>query len=371
MSILKGIRVIEMAGLAPAPFAGMVLSDFGADVIRVDKVTPSLHDSLGRGKKSIALNVKHKDGVEVVRKLCQRADVLIDPFRRGVMEKLGLGPNVLMKDNPRLVYSRMTGYGQSGSYADAAGHDINYLSLSGVLSRFGRKNEKPFPPINLLGDFAGGGLICAFGITLALLERERSGLGQVIDANMVEGSAYVGSFLWSTRQAFFNEARGTNLLDGGSHFYETYKTKDNKYVSVGALEPHFYKQLLKGLGLTEEELPQDIDHDKGVAKLTAIFSTKTRDDWMEIFKDSDACVAPILELTEAPSHPHNAERGSFFNDGDGNDLPRPAPYLYRTPAQPKIGLPTIGQHTVEILKELGYSEQQIDSLTKNTVVAKL
>ncbi|XP_069483196.1 alpha-methylacyl-CoA racemase isoform X2 [Ambystoma mexicanum] len=245
---LAGVRVLELAGLAPAPYCGMILADFGAHVIRVDKTrSPMNADTLARGKRSIALNLKSPAGVAVIKKLCEKSDVLIEPFRHGVMEKLGLGPEKLLQLNSKLIYARLTGYGQSGQYATAAGHDINFLAISGVLSKLGRRNEKPYAPLNLLADFAGGGLMCAMGIIMALYERTRSGQGQVIDASMVEGAAYVGSFLWKG-QYLFSRPRGENILDGGAPFYETYKTSDGKFMAVGAIEPQFFKELLKGHG---------------------------------------------------------------------------------------------------------------------------
>lgn len=366
---LKNVRVIEMAGLAPAPFCGMVLRDFGASIIRVDKPqTAANDDRLARGKRSIALDLKQEQGRSVVRKLCRDSDVLIEPYRRGVMERLNLGPEVLMKENPRLIYARLTGYGQNGSFADRAGHDINYVALSGVLSMIGRKGEKPIAPINLLADFAGGGLMCAFGICLALLERTKSGIGQVIDASMVEGAAYVSSWLWRSQDhIIWGQPRGSNVLDTGAHFYDTYKTKDDKYVAVGALEPQFYEALLKGLQQNITDLPQ-FEFDSGRQKLTAIFAMKTRDEWMRVFEGSDACVTPVLELNEAPSHQHNRERGTFIKSENGNYEPRPAPLLERTPAEPCSGSPKIGQHSEEILKELGYNDEEVARLLEDGVV---
>lgn len=370
---LRGVKVIEMAGLAPAPFCGMILADFGADVTRIDKAGATLiPDTLARGKKSVAVNLKRLEGADVVRKMCQKADVLIEPYRPGVMEKLGLGPDKLLKDNPRLIYSRLTGFGQSGPLAHKAGHDINYIATSGVLSMLGRRHEKPYPPINLVADFAGGGLTCALGILLALYERSVSGKGQVIDANMVQGSAYVSSFLFSTKHlmpVIWPGERGTNWLDGGSAFYGTYKTKDSKYMSVGSLEPQFYKALLKGLGLEKSEMPQSTDFKVMDFKFTEIFLTKTREEWTEIFKDLDACVMPVLEMDEAIEHPHNKDIGTFITASDGHMEPAPAPRLSRTPG---VGVvqdqPEIGQHTVEELLKLGYSETDIKNMIENDIL---
>ncbi|KAJ3653746.1 hypothetical protein Zmor_012983 [Zophobas morio] len=364
---LRGIKVLELAGLAPAPFCGMILADFGADVLRVDKIGSDTNvDTLGNGKKSIALNLKHPDGVTIVRNLAKKSDVLIEPFRAGVMEKLGLGPDILLKDNPKLIYARMTGYGQTGPFAKSAGHDINYLALSGLLSLFGRKHEKPVFPVNYAADFAGGGLICALGVTLALLERQKSGLGQVVDSSMVEGTAYVGSFLYRSQVLpMWGRQRGENILDTGAHFYEVYETKDGKYVSVGALEPQFYAKLIEGLGIDEDEAPHFGDFDKLKVLFEAKFREKTLKEWCAIFDGTDACVAPVLSLEEAPKHPHNLERGSF----EGG-VPKPAPVLSRTPGKSKgvEKLPQVGEHTRAVLASVGYSEGDINKLVENGVI---
>ena len=343
-----------MAGLAPAPVCGMVLADYGAKVIRVDKVGGGLnYDVTARGKRSIALNLKKPEGVGVLKKLCASADVLIEPFRPGVMERLGLGewrvgwgevcpgPEVVTADNPRLVYARLTGFGQSGPYKDMAGHDINYLALSGVLNSLGRKQENPLapgevlwkpshPPVNLLADFAGGSFVCAMGIMAALLERGVSGKGQVsrwrwvhlqvVDSCMVEGAAYVGSWLYASREMFvwgqprltlsasFYTPRGHNMLDSGVHFYETYQTSDGLYMSVGCIEPQFYQTFLEKLGLSDDDLPQFDDFDELKVKVANIFRGKTRAEWCEVFDGSDACVTPVLSQSEAPTHPQNLAR---------------------------------------------------------------
>jgi len=364
---LKGLKVIELAGLAPAPVCGMILSDFGAKVIRVDKVGSGLnYDVTARGKRSIALNLKKAEGVDILRKLCTSADVLIEPFRPGVMERLGLGPGTLTKENPKLIYARLTGFGQTGPYKDMAGHDINYLALSGVLSCLGRKHENPLPPVNLLADFAGGSFTCAMGIMAALLERSRSGEGQVIDSCMVEGAAYVGSWLFASKDMFvWGEPRGHNILDSGAHFYETYRTKDGKYMSVGAIEPQFYQEMLEKLGTSDDDLPQFDDFDQLKLKLAEIFSEKTRDEWSEIFDETDACVAPVLDKEEAGDHYHNKARGSFLPSG----MPRPAPLLSRTPATASDSSNTLdwGLHTQEILTEEGFTQQEIDQLLEQRI----
>ncbi|EFA04186.1 alpha-methylacyl-CoA racemase [Tribolium castaneum] len=368
---LRGIRVLELAGLAPAPFCGMVLSDFGASVLRIDKVGANIDlDCLGNGKKSIALNLKDPNGAKIVRKLAKTSDVLIEPFRKGVMERLGLGPETLMKENPRLIYARLTGWGQTGLYSARAGHDINYLALSGLLSLFGRKGQKPIFPVNLAADFGGGGLMCALGILLALHERHSSGLGQVIDSSMVEGTAYLGSWLFrSQKLPIWGNERGSNQLDSGSHFYEVYETKDGKFVSVGALEPQFYEKLLQGLGLSYDEAPQFDDYEKLKVLFARKFKEKTQEEWCRIFDKADACVAPVLTLEEAPEHPHNKERGCFARMGD-DIIPKPAPVLSRTPGEAS-GLkaaPNCGEHTWDVLKGLGYSDNNINDLVaKGTV----
>ncbi|XP_048734819.2 alpha-methylacyl-CoA racemase-like isoform X2 [Ostrea edulis] len=367
---LHGVKVIEFAGLAPAPFCGMILSDFGAKVIRIDKPNSLEMDRQGRGKRSIAIDLKKKEGLSIVRQLCSTADVLIEPFRAGVMEKLGLGPKFLLNENPKLIYARLTGYGQNGPMSSRAGHDINYIATSGVLSYIGRSRERPHAPLNLLADFAGGGMTCALGIIMALYERTQSGQGQVIDASMVEGSAYVANWLWkSSDLPIWGKPRGENSLDGGAPFYDTYETADKKYMAVGALEPQFYVKLLQGLGLSVEEYPQTMINDKMKQKIAQVFATKTRAEWTEIFKDMDACCTPILDPQEAALHPHNAINKSFLRSADGKFEPGPAPKLSRTPGVDRVlTAPRQGQHTVEILKEIGYSGEAAQKLIDSEVV---
>ncbi|XP_069137807.1 alpha-methylacyl-CoA racemase-like [Argopecten irradians] len=367
---LKGIRVVELAGLAPAPFCAMILADFGAKVVRVDRVKSQMGtDRLGRGKQSVAVDLKKKDGVEVVRRMCSKADVVIEPFRTGVMEKLGLGPDRLLSDNPRLVYARLTGFGQQGPWSAKAGHDINYISLAGILGQLGRKGERPYPPINLLADFAGGGLTCAFGIAMALFERSVSGKGQVIDSNMVEGSAYVGTWLFSSRaMPIWGKERGDNVLDGGSAFYDTYETKDGKYVSVGPLEPQFFNDLVKGLGMSEE-VSQFDDPAEMRQKFKKVFLLKTRDEWDVVFDGLDACYSPVLDYNEAPLHPHNVHNKSFLKDAKGRYTPAPAPRLSRTPGVDQVyPTPRIGENTSEVLQEVGFSQAEISSFIRDCVV---
>lgn len=370
---LAGVRVIELAGLAPAPFCGMILADFGAKVIRVDRTQMRSLDTQARGKRSVAISLKTPEGVALLRKLCLKSDVILEPYRKGVMEKLGLGPHELLTENPRLIYARLTGYGQSGSYAKAAGHDINYLAMSGLLSQLGRSGEKPYAPLNLVADFAGGGLTCALGIVLALLERAKSGKGQVIDASMVEGAAYTGSFVWKSRgTGLWGRPRGENMLDSGAPFYDTYQTSDGKYMAVGALEPQFYKLLLQGLELDAEELPPQMsfsDWPELRRIFTERFASKTQADWSKIFDGTDACVTPVLCFDQVSSHPHNQERGSFIKDSSGEESPRPAPVLSRTPAVPSLASnPDPGEHTVEVLEEYGFTSTEIDQLLAAEII---
>ncbi|NXQ41938.1 AMACR racemase, partial [Catharus fuscescens] len=374
---LSGVRVLELAGLAPAPLCGMILADFGAQVVRVDRLSQSAvtsaADVQARGKRSLALDLKRQQGAAVLRRLCRGADVLIEPFRHGVMERLGLGPEVLLQENPRLIYARLTGFGQTGKYAQSAGHDINYLALSGVLSKLGRKNENPYAPVNLLADFAGGGVMCALGIVTALFERSRSGRGQVIDASMVEGVAYLSSFLWKSQKVgLWNQPRGENLLDSGAPFYEVYRTSDGKFMAVGAIEPKFYNQLIKGLGLNLDELPgqMSLGHwPEMKKKFASIFAQKTQAEWCSIFDSTDACVTPVLSFDDAASHLHNKERGSFITNDLGEISPRPAPVLSRTPAVPSCTRePFIGEHTEEILLEYGFTKQEIAKLCSDKAI---
>ncbi|NXQ97093.1 AMACR racemase, partial [Sagittarius serpentarius] len=372
---LSGVRVLELAGLAPAPLCGMILADFGARVVRVDRTSCPVMatDVQGRGKRSLALDLKRPSGAAALRRLCCAADVLIEPFRHGVMEKLGLGPEVLLQENPRLIYARLTGFGQAGKYAKCAGHDINYLALSGVLSKLGRKDENPYAPVNLLADFAGGGVMCALGIVTALYERTRSGKGQIIDASMVKGVAYLSSFLWKSQNlGLWNRPRGENLLDSGAPFYETYKTSDGKFMAVGAIEPEFYEQLIKGLGLDSDELPSQLsftDWPEMKKKFVSIFAQKTQAEWCSIFDGTDACVTPVLSFDEVASHQHNKQRSSFIKNDQEDISPRPAPLLSRTPAAPSLKRdPFIGEHTEEILLEYGFTRQEIAKLYSDKVI---
>lgn len=320
---------------------------------------------MGNGKQSIGLDLKNKNAVTIIKKLCQKSDVVLEPYRPGVMEKLGLGPKELMSENEKLIYARLTGFGQEGYFAKRAGHDINYLAISGLLSLFGRSHEKPIFPTNLAADFGGGGLMCAIGILLALFERTKSGKGQVIDANMVEGTSYLGSWLYrsQTMPIIWGQERGKNILDTGAHFYEVYETKDHKFMAVGALEPQFYANLLDCLNLDFEAAPQFENFDHGKQLFQKKFLEKTQEEWCRIFDNVDACVTPVLSLNDAPNHPHNSQKQSFKRFED-TFVPKPAPNLQRTPGK-SVGtekLPEVGQNTREILKELNYSESEISHL---------
>ncbi|XP_072461984.1 alpha-methylacyl-CoA racemase [Notamacropus eugenii] len=370
---LQGIRVLELAGLAPGPHCGMMLADFGAQVIRVDRLGSQGPTWMTRGKRSLALDLTRHPGVVVMRRLCKQMDVLVEPFRPGVMERFGLGPDILQRDNPRLIYARLTGFGQSGKFSKVAGHDINFLALSGVLSKLGRSSENPYAPLNLLADFGGGGLTCALGIVLALYERTQSGKGQVIDANMVEGTAYLSSFLWHSQNAgIWSQPRGKNLLDSGAPFYETYRTSDGKFMAVGAIEPQFYALLINGLGLNCDELPDQLsvsDWEEMKKKFADIFAKKTQAEWCTIFDGTDACVTPVVSLEKAALDEHNQERGSFITDEDHNVSPRPAPLLSRTPAIPSTKRnPLEGEHTEEILQEFGFSKEEIHQLNMDKII---
>jgi crotonobetainyl-CoA:carnitine CoA-transferase CaiB-like acyl-CoA transferase len=371
MGPLHGVRVIEIASLAPAPFGCMVLADLGADVLRVDRPDRSGRqalppvDPLSRGRRSIRLNLKDPAGVDVLLRLTDRVDVLVEAFRPGVAERLGFGPDVCAARNPRLVYARMTGWGQDGPLADTAGHDIDYIAVSGSLEPIGRAGQRPVPPLNLLGDFGGGGMLLAVGVLAALLERERSGRGQVVDAAMVDGSALLSSFLYGLRAAgAWQDERGTNVLDGGAPFYDTYTTADGRYMAVGALEPKFYAELLDRLGLDGAGLPAQYDRSGWPelrARLTEAFAGRTQAEWVETFAGSDACVAPVLSPADAPGHPHNAARATFIEVG-GVAQPAPAPRFGRTPCGPPSAPVRPGADTGDVLAELGFTAAEITRL---------
>jgi alpha-methylacyl-CoA racemase len=328
---LSGLRIIELAGIGPGPFAAMMLADHGAEVIRIDRpgARVDARDPLLRSRRLIGVDLKSPEGKAKVRELVKTADGLIEGFRPGVTERLGLGPDVLLADNPKLVYGRMTGWGQTGPYAQAAGHDINYIALAGALHAYGRAGEKPTPPINMVGDFGGGGMMLAFGMVSALLHAQKTGQGQVIDTAMTDGAAVLMSMIWGFRaNGIWRDERGVNMLDTGAHFYDTYETADGKWISIGSIEPQFYAELRRLAGLTEDK---DFDAQMLMPewprlkeKLTALFKTKSRDAWCALMEMTDVCFAPVLSMAEAPSHPHNAARGTFI-EVDGVMQPAPAP----------------------------------------------
>ncbi len=374
------MTIVELAGIGPGPFAGMMLSDMGATVIRVDRAqnvrggdpANPPKDVLGRGRSSIGVDLKSPEGVEVVMRLVEKADALFEGFRPGVTERLGLGPADCMARNPRLVYGRMTGWGQEGPYALAAGHDINYIALAGALEPIGRRGEGPTPPLNLVGDFGGGGMFLAFGIVCALLEAQKSGKGQVVDAAMVDGAAVLMSmFHGMTAAGMWAPERGTNMLDTGAHFYDVYKCSDGKYVSIGSIEPQFYAELRRLAGLEGSEWDAQLDRKAWPdlkAKLAAVIATKTRDEWCVLMEHSDVCFAPVLSLAEAPNHPHNVQRGTFTEIA-GLTQASPAPRFSRTIAEVQGPGVHAGQQTESVLANAGFSADEIASLRASGAVA--
>lgn len=371
---LSGLSVIELEGLGPAPFCGMLLADLGADVVSIGRKSSSSERPAAiseRGKRSVALDLKQPEGVEAVLRLCGSADVLIEGFRPGVMERLGLGPEACMARNPRLVYGRMTGWGQTGPLASAAGHDINYISLSGALHAIGRAGEPPVPPLNLVGDFGGGAMFLAFGVMAAVYEAERSGQGQVVDASMVEGSAALLHMQYSMLAAGrWRDERGANLLDGAAHFYDTYETADGKYVSIGSIEPQFYQALVEIAGLDPQEFVPQLDPARWPMlkqRLAEVIKRKTRDEWCVLMEGTDVCFAPVLSMTEAPRHAHNRARGSFLELA-GVTQPAAAPRFSRTvPGLPLAPRPA-GSDTEAVLKAAGYEESELDLLRQRGVL---
>ena len=379
---LDGYRIIEIAGIGPGPFAAMLLADMGADVIRVDRsqsvrtptpTTPARDISL-RGRRSIAIDLKHADGVATLLDLVERADALIEGFRPGVMERLGIGPDECLARNPKLVFGRMTGWGQEGPYAPWAGHDINYIALGGALAHIGRAGEAPVPPLNLVGDFGGGGMFLAYGVVCGMLEAQRSGQGQVVDAAMVDGAATLMTMFWSMSQAgiWDGETRGTNLLDTGSHFYDVYRCADGEYVSIGSIEPQFYAELLRLTGLEgDEEFARQHDQARWPslkARLSELFATKTRDEWCALMEHTDVCFAPVLTMREAAEHPHNVARSTIV-DVDGLKQPAPAPRFSRTTVELSRPPAHAGQHTREVLEDWGLQKDRIDDLVERGAVA--
>jgi alpha-methylacyl-CoA racemase len=380
---LTGYRIIEIAGIGPGPFCGMMLADMGAEVVRVDRAQsvregadpsrPS-SDLLARGRRSIGIDLKLPEGVETLLRLVESADALFEGFRPGVMERLGVGPDVCLARNPRLVFGRMTGWGQDGPYAPWSGHDINYIALAGTLAHIGRAGEAPVPPLNLVGDFGGGGMLLAFGIVCALLEVQRSGEGQVIDAAMVDGAATLMTIFWALRNSplFDERQRGHGMLDTGAPFYDAYRCADGEYVSIGSIEPQFYAELLRITGLSDDRAFAGDQMDRGTwpalkERVAAVIATKTRAEWCGLMEHTDVCFAPVLTMGEAAAHPHNIARGTFVEVA-GVLQPRPSPQFSRT--EPVIERPPAhpGQHTREILTVAGFEASEIDKLLEHGVV---
>ncbi len=376
---LTGLKVLEIAGIGPGPFCGMVLADLGADVVRVDRAervtdrdpASARFDLLARGRRSIGVDLKNPEGVATVLDLAAEADVLIEGFRPGVAERLGIGPDVCLERNPRLVYGRMTGWGQTGPYAHTAGHDINYIALSGALHPIGRRGEAPVPPVNFVGDFGGGGMLLALGVCAAVIEARVSGSGQVVDAAMTDGSALLPTMFhglaatgaWSTE-------RGTNLIDTGSHMYDVFECADGEYISLGSLEPQFYAEMCTRLGIPIAEMPE---YDRArwpefKERIRSIVREKTRDEWCALLEGTDVCFAPVLSLTEAPSHPHNRDRATFI-EVDGITQPAPAPRFSRTPGAVRRPPSAAGQHTDEALAEWGFAAERIAALKASGAIA--
>ena len=376
---LAGVKVVELASIGPIPFCGMVLSDMGADVVRVDRsgavtgADPATANGsiLDRGRRSIGVDLKQPGGVEVVLQLIEQADVLIEGYRPGVAERLGFGPDTCLARNPRLVYGRLTGWGREGPLADRAGHDIDYIALGGALGAIGRPDERPVPPLNIVGDFGGGGLLLAYGIACALFHAARTGEGQVVDTAMVDGTAMLMVPFFAAAESGFWGAHGTNMLDGGAPYYDTYRCADGRDVAVGAIEPQFYAALLAGLGLDAAEVPDRDDGEQWPALRAVLetrIATRTRDEWAEVFEALDGCLAPVLDLLEVAEHPHNVAR-NLIVEVDGAQQPNVAPRLSGTPGA-IAGRPCVaGQHTDEILAAAGFSTDDIAKLRATTAVS--
>ena len=377
MGALSGFKIIELSGIGPGPLCGMLLSDLGADVIRIDRSHTTMpqseakFDITGRNKKSICLNLKDNDSKEIFFKLIEDADALIEGYRPGVTEKLGIGPDECLKINPRLVYGRITGWGQDGPLSQAAGHDINYIALAGALFSIGQKDSKPSIPINLIGDYAGGTMFLAYGVCAALLSVSKTGKGQVVDAAMIDGVSSLLTILYSLSQSGIwkvNE-KGSNLFDGGSPFYQVYETKDNKYVSVGSLEPQFYQLLVQKLNLNEE-FSNQMDMSKWpdlINKLECLFKTKTQNEWNELLENTDVCYAPVLSIDEARNHPHMKSRNNFISIDDVIQ-PSPAPRFSKTNSESPKRAPKVGENNEEILLQIGYTKDEINSFKERKII---
>jgi alpha-methylacyl-CoA racemase len=380
MGVLSGYRVVELAGIGPAPMCAMLLADMGADVVRIDRLADAglgvqvqtRYSLLNRGRRSVALDLKRPEATETVLRMVEKADALIEGFRPGVMERLGLGPDECRARNPRLVYGRMTGWGQEGPLAQAAGHDINYIALAGALYSIGRRGEAPVPPLNLVGDFGGGALYLALGVVAGILEAQKSGKGQVVDVAMVDGVASLMTAIYGMHGAgIWTNERGANILDTGAHYYDVYETQDGKHVSVGSIEAKFYEELLERSGLKNEELPRQNDRPSWPGmkqRLKALFLTKTRDEWCKIMEGTDICFAPVLSMDEAPQHPHNRVRGTFVVQ-DGVTQPAPAPRFSRTPSAIQCPPAVPGEHTEEALRDWGFSPTELEKLRNCGAIA--
>ena len=376
MGPLKDIKVIEMAGIGPAPFCGMILADMGAEVISVERISAagrgSSADIASRGKKSITVDIRKLEGQDIIKKLVESADVLIEGFRPGVMEKNNLGPDELLKINPKLIFGRMTGWGQSGPLANAAGHDINYIALSGVLGAIGKKDTPPPPPLNLIGDFGGGGMLLALGVCAAINTVNKEGKGQVIDAAMTEGSALLMSMMYGMlNSGIWTDSRDSNLLDGAAHFYGCYECKDGKFVSIGSIEPQFYSLLREKMNIDEDIFDNQMDKNSWPAlreNLETRFKEKTRDEWCKIMEGTDICFAPVLTMNEAINHEHNVERKSFF-DLDNVTQPSPAPKFSYSKSEVSHPPVKVGTHTKEIMISLGLGEKFAE-LTSQQIISE-
>ncbi len=376
MGPLTGIKILEVGGIGPGPFCGMMLSDMGADIVRIERkgglsLTEPKYDILTRNRRSVSINLRNPDGVAAFLRMVEQVDALQEGFRPGVMEKLGIGPDVCLKRNPKLVYGRMTGWGQDGPLAKAAGHDINYIALSGALHAIGRKGQKPVPPLNLVGDFGGGGMLLAFGMVCALFEAQKSGNGQVVDAAMIDGSAALMAIIYGLHAAgLWSNKPGTNLLDSGAHFYDTYETADGKFVAIGSIEPQFYDLLLKLAEIDDPEFKNQLDFNQWPQlkdKLAKVFKTKTRDQWCEIMEGSDVCFSPVLSMSEAPLHPQNKQRRTYTQI-EGVLQPAPAPRFSRTKPEIKNPPPHPGQDTETVLENFGFSVAEIETLQSAEVI---
>ncbi len=373
MGPLSGVKVVELAGIGPGPMCAMLLADLGAEVIRIDRLEDSglgvvrdaRNDLLNRGRRSAAVNLKSPEGVETVLKLIESADALVEGFRPGVMERLGLGPEDCFKRNPKLVFGRITGWGQTGPLALAAGHDMNYIALTGALHSIGSRGGPPVPPLNLVGDFGGGALYIAFGIVCGIVEAAKSGQGQVVDAAMTDGASSLMTAIYGLKaHGMFGAGRGSNVLDSGAHFYQVYETKDGQYISLAPIERKFYEELLERVGFDKQKFDNQWTADGWPASrdgMQEVFKTKTRDEWCEILEGTDVCFAPVLSLDEAPEHPHNKARETFV-EVEGVVQPAPAPRFSRTPGKIHRPPPVAGEHTDEVLAEWGFAADELGRL---------